>query len=348
MNIKNLFKKTYNGVQLDTRNNEEKAKDYTVDELYSFASGSPFRKVNELEWAKYEPRTQSQQSSCVANTAVKILEAKRKINNKDIIKFSHGLIYTKRNNKPAEGMNAIDAFNLAIKYSACKESDMPSEYLTEKEINNIVIPSNYEELNNYVKPTNYVISKIDFNTAANLVNKEGAAMIWFNTSYNSWNKEIPIVGGKDGGVRHSVTIVDAILLNDIEYLVIEDSWGLVGKYNGQRLITREFFNECCYFVGTLTEFKYDVTDIVDKETFNVFLELGQKSEHVKKLQDFLKTQGTFPINQDSTGFYGRVTSRAVYLFQVKNNVDTLTVLDQLKGKRCGLKTITKINEIITK
>ena len=108
---------------------------------------------------------------------------------------------------------------------------------------------------------------------------------------------------------------------------------------------RDSFKESVYFCATLTEFKYDVSDTPKLEEFKIVLKLGDKFDEVKRLQDFLKTQGVFP-NIESTGYYGNITAKAVYLFQVKNNVAPISELDQLKGKRVGQKTLNKINELI--
>ena len=339
-----LNRTKYNGLQPDTRSEEEKAKDWQAEEVYGGVE--PFFKVTEdFGWKHYQVRNQDGSGSCVANTIAKILEVKRSLNKGDSIKFSHAPIYINRSNKPQSGMIGVDALKLAIKYSSCKEIDMPSENMGDSTLDDLTLPDNYQELNNLVAPTNYLICPIDFDYVASVIEKEGSVMVWVDTSYSAWCKDIPTTGGKNGGVRHSVTAIDAINLNGVEYLVIEDSWGKFGKYNGQRLITREFFKESVYFCAALTEFKYDVSDTPKLEEFKIVLKLGDKFDEVKRLQDFLKTQGVFP-NIESTGYYGNITAKAVYLFQVKNNVAPISELDQLKGKRVGQKTLNKINELI--
>ena len=119
------------------------------------------------------------------------------------------------------------------------------------------------------------------------------------------------------------------------------------RNNGQRLITREQFNSNWIFSAVFTTFKYDFIDTVDKKPFNIILKFGDKFDEVKRLQDFLKIQSVFP-NIESTGVYGNITAKAVYLFQIKNNVAPINELDTLKGRRVGQKTLNKINEIINK
>lgn len=344
-----IFKKKYNGLLPDTRSESEKAKDWQAEEVHGSLTPT-FREVDDFDWKHYQTRSQNGSGSCVANTIAKMLEIKRQLNNSDSIKFSHAPIYLNRVNKPQSGMVGVDALKLAVKYSSCKEVDMTSENMSDSQLDALKLPANYEDLNNLVAPTNYLVCPLDFDYVASMVEKEGAVMIWIDSSYQAWCKDIPVTGGKGGGVRHSITVVDAIKLDGVEYLVVEDSWGVwkEGKYGsrGQRLITREFFNESVFFTAVLTEFKYDITDTPKLAEFKIVMNFGDKFDEVKRLQDFLKTQGVFPSNQESTGFYGNISCKAVYLFQIKNNVAPLSELDQLKGKRCGVKTLSKINQLI--
>lgn len=339
----------FTGLLLDTRTDEEKAKDWKSTELFAMGSSVPvFREVKDGEWKKYQVRNQDGSGSCVANTVAKMLEVKRTMSKGDSIKFSHAPIYIKRSNRPGTGMIGVNALELATKYSSCPETDCPSENMNDTQLDAIELPKNFEDINNFVVPTNYMTCPTDFDYIASMIEKEGCAMIWINTDYASWCKDIPSVGGKKGSVVHSITAIDAITLNGTQYIVIEDSWGKFGKYNGQRLLTREFFKDAVWFAGLLLDFKYDVTDEAF-EPFKTIMEFGQKSDEIARLQKLLKARGFFPSEQNCTGFYGSVTARAVYLMQVKYGVDTLAELNALKGKRVGNKTLLKINsKLLTK
>lgn len=354
----------FTGLLEDNRTEEQKAKDWDTSELY--ASGDVkaiFREVKDGEWKKYQTRNQDGSGSCVANTVAKMLEIKRFMGKGDSIKFSHAPIYGKRVNKPSAGMVGVDALELATKYSSCKESDLPSENLNDAQLDAIVLPSNFEDLNNLVVPTNYLTVKqfdLTFDYIAGLVEKEGCVMIWVNTDYQSWCKDIPTPGAvKKGEVRHSITAVDTIKLDGVEYIVIEDSWGKFGKYDGQRLITREFFKDAVFFAGVLKDFKYDITDDAF-DPFNTVMVYGERSEEIKRLQKLLQARGFFPADQECTGYYGGVTARAVYLMQVQYNVAPISELNSIqvnfngklitvKGGRVGKKTLLKINaKLLTK
>jgi hypothetical protein len=345
----------YDGLSPDNRPASEKSKDWLAIEIYG-PTTPLFRTVQENQWNKYQVRNQGNSGSCVANTVAKILEVKRFLEREDSIKFSHAPIYMHRVNKPTGGMVGIDALQLAVKYSSCREEDLPSEYLTDSQLDSLSLPLDYEKKNNWVAPTNYLVCPTDFDYVASMVNKEGAVMVWVDTSYSNWNRDIPLPGGRGGGVRHSVTAVDAITLDGKQYLVIEDSWGKFGKYNGQRLISRETFNTNFFFAAVLTNFKFDVVE-ADPDIFKEFttvLVYGDKGKEVYELQRFLATQGVFPSNylvrDPNDAYYGNITAEAVYLFQVKNNVDSLTILKQLKGRksRVGAKTLAIINKILKK
>jgi len=346
--IKNLFTKpeVYNGVLPDLRSDEEKAKDWQALEV--FAPKAPvFREVKENEWKRYQVRNQDGSGSCVANTVAKMLEVKRFIAKNDVVKFSHAPIYINRSNKPQGGMVGQDALQLAVKYSSCPETEMPSENKNDAQLDAMQMPLHFEDINNYVKPNAYLMLPLDFDYVASMVEQEGAVMIWVDTSYSCWQKDIPTAGGKGGGVRHSITVVDAITLNGVQYLVIEDSWGRFGKYNGQRLITREFFKDAVFFSAVLTEFVYDIDDTAIFTTFDYPLEYKMENEEVRRLQRYLKAKGFFPQNKEVTKFYGNITAKAVYDFQVAHNVASLAELNQLKGRRVGAKTLQVINANLT-
>lgn len=348
--FKNLFKEKYNtGVLPDNRPASEKAKDYQSDELYVTSGIANFRKVGYNEWKKYLVRNQDGSGSCVANTVAKILEVAYYLKTGKRVKFSHAPIYIHRENKPAAGMSAYDALKLAVKYSSCREEDMPSENMNDAQLDALRLPSNYEDLNNLVAPKAYYsVSVPTFYNVADTVARAGSAMIFVNTDYSNWCKDFPTAGGRDGGVRHSITAVDMIEYNGVKYLVIEDSWGKFGAFDGQRLLDEKAFNYLCYYAGALVDFIYDFSDVPNTPKFTKVMVYGERSDDVRRLQDFLKTQGVLPTNIDSTGFYGQLTAQAVYLFQVKNNVAPLSELNALKGvrSRVGTKTLAVINSLL--
>lgn len=353
----------FTGALLDTRTDEQKAQDWHATELHALGTVLPtFRTVEDGAWKHYQVRSQDGSGSCVANTVAKMLEVKFTMNLLDsskgetpeetlkrAVKFSHAPIYINRSNKPGAGMIGVNALQIATKISSCKESDMPSENMNDAQLDALKLPDNFEDLNNLVIPSNYAVLPIDFDYIAGMIEKEGCAMIWVNTDYASWCKDIPTPGGKKGIVVHSITGVDTITLGGVQYIVIEDSWGKFGKYNGQRLISREMFNDAVFFGAVLLDFKYHTTD-EGFAPFNTVMEFGQTSSEITRYQQLLKARGFFPSDAQCTGYYGNVTARATYLMQVKYNVAPISELNSvmvngrvIRGGAVRKKTLAVIN-----
>jgi peptidoglycan hydrolase-like protein with peptidoglycan-binding domain len=72
---------------------------------------------------------------------------------------------------------------------------------------------------------------------------------------------------------------------------------------------------------------------------------GERSEEVRWLQKALKQYGFFPANVLETGYYGTITQKAVkdfqYFYKVASSIELLIV----NGKRVGVKTRRKLNEL---
>ena len=340
--LQKLLKPKYQGAHVDTRSAEEKAKDWQATEVMAF--GMPqFRAVKENEWKKYNVRNQDGSGSCVANSQAKYMEVRYTLEHARSIEFSHTPVYINRANRPQAGMGFPDAPKLQIKYGACLESYLPSQNKTDAQLDATTLPADYEMNNDHIHAENFVAVPIDFYSVANFVEQNGACVIWIISDYANWNKDIPTVGGKAvGNVRHAICAVDAVTLNGVQYLVIEDSWGKFGKYNGQRLITAEFFKDACFVAYGFLNFTYD-EEQGSFEPFLVPLQFGNKGAEVKRLQDYLKSKGVFPSNQTSTGNYGNITAQAVLAFQIRYKVDNLNTLNALKGRYVGRKTLQAIN-----
>lgn len=349
MNILNkLFGKRviYQGVKPDIRPESEKAKDWKAIEIAAASTMVPkFREVKEKKWLHYTVRNQNGSGTCVAQTLAKMFEVFRKLVRGDTVVFSASPFFQKRANKPQTGMHGDDALNIAVKSGTCRETDMPSQLLSDAQIDALPLPKNFEELNNEVDAIASLVLPLDFDYVAAAIEKWGAVMIHVNTDYRSWSRDFPTTGGKKNEVVHSITGIDAFTFKGVQYILIEDSWGEFGMYKGQRLLTREAFNDMVFFVGAITLLTYDVENDAKKfAAFNTVLEFGQNSKEVARLQDYLRAKGFFPQNSKSTGLYGNVTALAVYNFQIAYKVASPVELNALKGKRVGTKTLAVINQ----
>lgn len=75
---------------------------------------------------------------------------------------------------------------------------------------------------------------------------------------------------------------------------------------------------------------------------------GEATVDVKALQKALQLDGVFPATQEITGFYGGITASAVIAFQKKYNVASLVEILFLRGRKCGPKTLAKLNSLFNK
>ena len=75
------------------------------------------------------------------------------------------------------------------------------------------------------------------------------------------------------------------------------------------------------------------------------MEYGDEHPEVKFLQTALKVNGVYPPQAPITGYYGDITKKAVKAFQYKYDVAPLAELLLVGGKRCGVKTLQKLNDL---
>lgn len=333
----------YIGVLPDRRTIKEKEKDWRAEELVSAGAAVPkFRPTKKGRWNKYTVRDQDGSGSCVSQALAKGFEILYKKETGKSVVFSATPIYQKRRNAPNPGMYINDAFDIAVKRGTCPEKNCKSQLMTDREMDMATLPYNFEEINDYLDALAFVTMPKDFDFVAYWVERNGYAQIHIAADYRCWARDFPKLGSKRREVRHAVAAVDAVTFEGTQYIVIEDSWGEFGEFKGQRLLSREVFNDMFTSGAGFTVLKYDVTNVPSNPFANA-MEFGQKNSDIARLQDFLKAKGFFPSNQESTGYYGNITALAVYNYQIANRVASPVELNQLKGKRVGFKTLTHIN-----
>lgn len=299
----------------------------------------------------YTVRNQNGSGSCVAQTTAKMLEVWDYVNDGTLTVYSATPIYQSRSNKPSGGMIGTEALDNPIQKGIYLESDVPSQNMSDSQMDLVYIDL---EKKQKIRANKKVLIPVDFYKVAESIKTGNCVMVWFKCGMTEWNQDIPTGLSNSEVVRHSVTAVDAISYKGIEYIIIEDSWGKWLKFadvplkEGQRAITKEFFDKHCYFAGAFTEFIYNESPTGFKFHFDKILVLGDRGEEVINLQDALKSEGLFPANQKSTGYYGDLTRRAVFDFQVRYKVAPMEELQVVRGKRVGSKTIAKLNELFDK
>lgn len=304
----------------------------------------------EREPVGFTVRNQNGSGSCVAQTVAKMLEVWDFLNDKILTPYSATPIYQPRSNRPQAGMIGTEALDFPINKGTYLESDVPSQNMSDAQMDSANIDTTKKQK---AKPNKKVLIPVDFYKVADWVRSENCVMVWFKCGLSEWQQDIPSGLSDSETVRHSVTAVDCISWKGIEYIIIEDSWGKWLKFadiplkEGQRAITKEFFDKHCYFAGAYTEFQYEDNPNF-KHHFETILELGNRNSEVVFLQDALKADGLFPVTQPSTGYYGDITRRAVLDFQMRYKVASMAELQFVRGKRVGSKTIAKLNELFDK
>ncbi|MCR4342588.1 MAG: peptidoglycan-binding protein [Patescibacteria group bacterium] len=365
------------GALIDTRGDAEKENDYQFGEIVAATNPVNWVEKPQSAWRKFPIFNQDGSGSCVAQTLVKLLGILYWLKNQLYVHFSATHIYQRRSNKPSGGMAGVDAFNIARK-GATLEELVPSQNMTDSQMDGTEIPQYKQDVGSVFKIGNYVSLPIkDIDTIASVIQTTSkAVMVWFYFKGDEWT-DVPTIKYSDLNLyasdtsRHSVTAVDFALYQGKKALIIEDSWGQFFGLNGQRVITEDFLRVRNWFAAYPISFafedqtqpqpqpspgptkpKYTFTkplefipwDSAKNQPANVVLHENQKTD-VVALQNILKYEGHFPSNVASTGYYGSITAKAVYAFQVAHKVAPLSELDSLRGRRVGPKTIRALNEI---
>lgn len=347
----------YNGAHIDLRPEAEKQKDYHFAE--TVAAAAPVNWVEKKKYRQFPIFDQDGSGSCVAQTMAKLMGIMYGLNNPAIgyVHFSATHIYKRRFNKPDGGMSGQDVFKIA-QQGVTLEALVPSQKMTDAEMDGAVITPEKEEVGKIFRIGNYLMLPVrDIETVASIIQQTGkGVMVWFYFKSAEWDKD-PSVKFPDldlyagSTARHSVAGVDFTLYKGKKAIVIDDSWGPnAGNGSGQRIIDEDFFKARNWFAAYPINFKYQEgspaptptptpSPTPSKPTYNFTKQLkfipwntaknepadmvahnAQKAD-VTALQDCLKYLGIFPVNIQSTGYFGAITKEKVIEFQKRYNID---------------------------
>ena len=339
-----------NGAVVDTRKEEQKSRDYKIEEVLTSTTLVVWVEKTKPQWRQFPIFNQNGSGSCVAQTVAKELGIMRWLKDKVYVHFSATDIYQKRSNKPDGGMGAIDARGIVSKSGATLEVLTPSQSMTDTQMDTTVVEPYKRAVGEVFKVPNYLeLPFKNIESVASTIQATGkGVMVWFYFQHDEWT-ERPVVKNPNLNLlapetaRHSVTAVDFCLVGGVKCLIIEDSWGPGAGLGGQRIIDEAFYNARNWYASYLINFQFDVVPPTKPQhTFNVDMMLGQINDEVKTLQDCLKYEGLFPSNVDSTGQYGPVTQTAVQKFQLKY---AITTVGGPGYGRCGPMTRSKLNQL---
>lgn len=303
------------GARFDERTPEEKANDFTFEEIVASANPVIWTEKTPTSWRKFPIFNQDGSGSCVAQTEAKELGIMRWLKDGTYVHFSATDIYQRRSNRHSTGMGAVDARSIA-KAGVTLEVLAPSQNLTDSQMDGVVVEDYKRQIGAVFSVPNYVEAPAkDIETIASIIQttKKGV-MVWFYFELPEWTEK-PVVmnqtlsASSPSALRHSVTAVDFTLYQGKKALIIEDSWGTSFGMAGQRIITEDFFKVRNFFAGYLVNFKFDGGGL--KPTYD---------GTIISLQKCLRFEGFFPSNVDFIEKFGPVTKAGVVKFQKKYGI----------------------------
>lgn len=336
----------FTGALDDIRTEAEKNKDWKHEEIAS--SVIPAKWEQKSNFITYPQKRQDGSGSCVAQTIAKLLGINNKLESGEYVELSAKYIYNHRTNTGA-GMIPSDALNLAISLGCPPEQLCPSQDQNEEEMNNCIKKPYLTESSKIFSAKSYFQTPFDIDTIASIINTGKGVMTWFRFFADEWNERPEIKHTGFAPNHHSVTAVDFTLTESLggqleKAIVIDDSWGKEYGINGQRIIRESFLKERM----TLSAYFVDMPNgkpIGQRPKYwGGNPRYGQKNDGVKNLQEVLKWAGFFK-DVEPTGYYGGLTAKAVYNFQIANNVSNKEELDSLAGMVVGPKTEQKLLEL---
>lgn len=357
MTLLDFLQPQYKGTGAVTPNlkPEDAVKNYRLDEIVATAQGINFSETRPELWKTHPRRDQAQSGTCVAQTIAKMAGIMREMKTGEYVEYSATPIYQNRVNKPQAGMIGVDALDLWRKQGVTLEHLVPSQSLSDAQVEAQTVNQYEKEIGAISKLDAYVtLPTRSFNLlVSTLIATQKPIMVWFWGEYDEWSRDIPqlLHGDKSvstATVRHSVTATPNIgIYNGKQGFTIEDSWGSVGiGGQGIRFITREMYEARNFFAAYPTNFKtykeMGVDPAKPKHHFTRNLSYGLRGDQdVIALQTILKYEDLFPANVDSTGNYYEITRKGVLNFQLKHGIPT----DGLEGTLVGVKTRRALNDM---
>lgn len=339
------------GALTDPRPQEEKDKDYLSKEV-ALASAINWTTKPQSLWRRFEIFDQDGSSSCVAQAVSKLLGVENALEEGRFLRFSARDIYTRRSNFPSEGMWFQEALDIASKHGATFENLMTSEKKNESQMNvSSDRTKSDQQIAQIFKGGGYVSFEEPYNIdeIASAISKGKAVLMGFRFDFDEWtNRPVALVANPS--LHHGVAAVDFTLDRGEKCLVIDDSWGGATAMQGQRLITENFMKRRCTYAGYLLDLSNnwrDTQSTISRPHANFQIDLVFNMTHpdIKKLQDVLKYEELFPVNQESTGYYGNLTAKGVLAWQKRYAVATTYELDKLGGKTFGPQSRVKANTL---
>lgn len=290
---------------------------YDFDEMVGASAPATFGKPKGI---KFPYNFQYLSSGCVGFSMAKMVCILYYMATGQVVEFSGGWFYTRRINKPVEGMWFYNIADLAQE-GAVPEYLLPSNGLSEKEMNNLEINDfHFNIADAFSVPDAWVNLPLDFDTVAATYIKTGKPiMVWFKFGKSEFFRQlIPRIVNKlsrdEQPWQHSVVLVDAYTRDGVDYILIEDSADPEQFY--QKEITREFFNARCTLARYPRRLKYAKGE---KTLYDGTIISAQKA---------LQSEGFFPLNVPFAENVGKVTRESLRKFQSHYGLQITGQLDE--------------------
>jgi hypothetical protein len=324
------------GVLPDARTPRQKAKDFSIEEL--FAAPPPLVWTDWNNWrAELVNKTlldlisiqnQDGSYSCVAQSGSLALAINNWLEEKHYERMSARSIYPYRRNKPSQGMWLDDLGNIVTQKGVLFEGILPSEGMDEQKMNDLTdyLPS-YENISKIYRNKDYIFLSSNIDVIAGILAQVKPVVITVLFGNGEWAKDVPvIIEGNPTPYGHAVTALPNAYFTygGEKAILIQDSWGVNTGMNGRRIITENWFKDrvqqAIWFEDLQNLALQNDTLAKPIYHFTRNLTTGAKGNDVAMLQrclGYLKDADgyLFPLNIEPTGFYGGITRNAVKKFQ---------------------------------
>jgi hypothetical protein len=332
------------GVIEDPRPQEAKDKDYKHEEL---ATATPFvwKEVPQAEWRQYTIFSQDGSGSCLTQATGKAIGIERKLKSGKFVFYSPRFIYIQRTNT-GPGMYLVEALNIPCKAGIPVEQLLPSQNLSEAQMNDASDRNEFVDLEALVSKADKFITMTipDIDAIANIVEPNGKpVVITVRFAMDEWNQQVPTINpNANANLYHGIVVTQATLYNGKKCLIIDDSWGTGYGIGGKRIVSEDWFKaNRVTGAGYFTKFAQQGGVTKPIHTFTRQLAFGLKADtEVMALQQCLNFLGYFPDVQAFTGNYFGLTQSAVKTFQTNYGIQGTGVVGPI--------TMAKLNSIFTK
>lgn len=358
------------GGLIDNRPPEAQAKNWIHDEIAAASAPVNWVEKDPSTYRSFPERFQDQSFSCMAQSGEKTLGVENANVAGVFPVLSAQPVYQGRVNAPQAGMFQYDLFARLTKDLSPLESEVPSQHMSEDQLNVPVVLSGSETADaDKYKANSYIFFNVAINTTTGKVQNaldidqvasviaQGKAVHLMNFFTDAeWWVPYPSLIEADltlynGSEHHGVSAVDFTLYKGEKALIIEDSAGNdtgIGGH-GQRVVTESFLKARCYGAGYLI--KTLSAPSKPQHVFTQPLTYGMvNNADVTELQAILQYEGFMASIVDGapfapTGNFFGMTAAALKAWQIAHGIEDFANDPNVADVRFGQKSIDLANKL---